>query len=84
MYVSLCKYARKQLRLLSKNKRYIYLKHLYKIYKTQDDKSKLKEISAELNTIVKFYKVSSPDLEKYKDFVSSKSREKSANFSYKI
>ena len=35
MYVTLVKYAQKQLRLLSKNKRYTYLKHMYGVYKNE-------------------------------------------------
>ena len=38
MYVITVKYVQKQLRLLSNNKRFSYLKHMYGVYKNENNK----------------------------------------------
>ena len=86
MYIQTTKYAQKQLRLLSKNKRYKYLKHLYAL--NINDKNKLKEITKELNEIVSSYNISANDLEKYikvqqhkyKKYITSHQAQKIAKF----
>ena len=86
LYVQATKYAQKQLRLLSKNKRYKYLKHLYIL--NIDDKDKLKEINKELNEIISSFNISQYDLEKYiaimqhkyKNYITSQQAQKIAKF----
>ena len=91
IYVRLVKYVQKQLRLLSRNKRYKYLKHSYGIYKKAEDETKLNTITEELNLIVNSYKIYITDLEnyvkeqqhKYKNFITSQQAQKIAKFVYK-
>ena len=90
MYVMTVKYVQKQLRLLSKNKRYTYLKHMYGIYKNENNKPKLKEVSNEMNQIVNELCISANDLEKfiatlqhkYKNYITSHQAQKIARFIY--
>ena len=88
IYVITAKYARKKLNALSKNQRYIYLKHMYGVYLTQNNRVKLKMIKDELNRIIEPYDISVYDLEKYikiqqkkyRHYISSQQAQKIAKF----
>ena len=62
VYIVCVKYAKKQYKLLKSNKRYSYPLHLYKKYKTENKEFPYKE---ELNNLIKEYKLTKTDLEKY-------------------
>ncbi len=86
IYVLTVKEIQKRLRLLSRNKRYKYLKHLYGL--NINDKKKLKIIKDELNKIISSYQISGYDIEKfvsilqkkYKNYITSHQAQKIALF----
>lgn len=90
MYVILVKYVQKQIRLLSKNKRYVYLKHMYGVYTKENNKIKLKEVKNEMNQIIRDLHISRYDLEdfitpmqhKYKKYITSHQAQKITRFVY--
>ena len=86
IYIQTVKYARKKLKLLFKNKKYKYLKHLYGL--NINDKKKKALIASELNTIFSSYQISKYDLEnfvkilqkKYSNYITSHQAQKIADF----